>query len=257
MPAIGRPGVATGVINRFVTGALCSPPSEPQPSPMSSFRRFCARWRIAVPGVAAALLAGCATRYPASLAPVAPIASSVIWRIEPGDALKMRVFRNPELDADPNVTANGTAYFPGIGRIPVAGLSLDSLESVLNARYATLVRDPAVQVTMTRDLTLYGQIRTPGVYPAEPGATILSLIARAGGQAGSSGTPDVTLETADGRVLTLPREARLGTLDLHRTDAILFTESSFIVRHSGTIQASSVIATTISTLISLILIVSR
>lgn len=229
---------------------------------MPPFRWLRARWRGALPGMCIGLVAGCATRYPAALAPLAPISATNIWRIEEGDLLKTRVFRNAELNAEPTVGPNGTAFFPGLGRLHVVGISVDSLETLLNARYATLVREPAVQVTMQREVTLYGQVRTPGVYAVDPGTTLLALSARAGGQTGyngnaGSGTLSVRLETADGRRLLLPREARLGTIDLHRSDAINLVEESFFTRNATTIQASSLVVSTLTALISLILIVSR
>ena len=72
-----------------------------------------------------------------------------------------------------------------------------------------------------------------------------------------SGTLSVRLETADGRRLLLPREARLGTIDLHRSDAINLVEGGFFTRNASAIQASSIVVSTLTALISLILIVSR
>ena len=229
---------------------------------MPFFRRLRARWRAALPGVFIGLVVGCATRHPEALAPLAPIAATNIWRIEEGDLLKTRVFRSPDLNAEPTVGPNGTAFFPGLGRLKVVGISVDSLEALLNTRYAMLVKEPAVQVTMQREVTLYGQVRSPGVYAVDPGTTLLALSARAGGQTGYNGTAgsgslEVRLETADGRRLLLPREARLGTIDLHRSDAINLVEQSFFTRNATTIQASSIVVSTLTALISLILIVSR
>ena len=229
---------------------------------MPFFRRLRAHWRAALPGVFIGLVVGCATRHPEALASLAPIAATNIWRIEEGDLLKTKVFRNAELNAEATVAPNGTAFFPGLGRLHVAGLSADSLEALLNARYAMLVKEPAVQVTMQREVTLLGQVRLPGVYAVDPGSTLLALAARAGGQTGingtaGSGTMELRLETADGRRLLLPREARLGAIDVHKTDAINLAEQGFFNRNASTIQASSLVVSTLSGLIGLILILSR
>jgi polysaccharide export outer membrane protein len=180
-----------------------------------------------------------------------------VWRVEEGDVIKARVYREPDLSSEPTVAANGTAYFPGIGRIAVGGLTIDSLEALLNAKYETVVRSPAVQVTMQRDITLYGQVRIPGVYPVDPGMTMMGLLAKAGGQSGQGGTPEVTLQTSDGRRLLLPAEARLGNLDIHRRDAVYLAEQSFFLRNSASITATSLVVSTLSTLIGLVLVVSR
>lgn len=202
-------------------------------------------------------VSACATRSPGTALQVAPVASSIIWRVEEGDVITTRVFRNPELGSQPTVGRDGSAFFPGLGRVPVVGMTLDSLEVLLSTRYGSLVREPAVQVTMQRDITLYGQIRAPGVYAADPGMTLQALLAKAGGHANANGTLTVTLETSDGRRLSLPREVRLGTVELHKSDAVQFIEESFFLRNAASIQATQVLVSTITTLISLILIATR
>jgi polysaccharide export outer membrane protein len=207
--------------------------------------------------VATFALAGCATRHPESITPVAPVASGLIWKLDEGDIIRTKVYRSSDLDGETIVGVNGTAFFPGIGRMAVKGMDVDSLETLLNARYGALVRNAAVQVTMLRDITLYGQVRSPGVYATDPTITLLGLVARAGGPASASGAPDVTLEKSDGSRLALPREARLGSIDIRRTDAIYLADNSFFVRNGTTIQAASLVVTVISTLASVILIITR
>lgn len=188
---------------------------------------------------------------------MAPVAPGIIWTLDEGDVVRSKVYRNPELDGEAIVAANGTAFFPGLGRVDVKGLTLDSLEAMLDARYRTLVRNTAVQVTVQRDLTLYGQVRAPGVYAVDPTMTLLGLVARAGGPASATGSPDVTLERADGRRLSLPREARLGSIDIRHTDAIYLADNSFFVRNTATIQTTSLVVTILSTLTGIILILVR
>jgi polysaccharide export outer membrane protein len=207
-----------------------------------------------------ALLVGataCATRQPETGMPIVPVAPNVVWRIEEGDLIRVKVYGQADLTSDPIVNPNGTAFFPGIGRLPVTGLSLDSLEAVLTAHYAKLIRGPAVQVSMAREITMYGSVRTPGVYAADPGATLLGLMVRAGGQATTGSTPEMRLEKADGRRFLMPREARVGSIDIHRNDAVLLADPSFFQRNATAIGATSLVVTTLSTMIGLILLVSR
>lgn len=215
-----------------------------------------ARRRVAIP-VLLALLSACATRHPESIAPVAPVSANTVWRIEDGDLIKTKVYREPELSSDAAVSPNGTAFFPGLGRVAVAGLSVDSVESLLNARYAQLLREPAVQVVLQRDIILNGQIRAPGVYGVDPNSTLQGLIARAGGPSNPTSQAEIVLETADGRRLLIPREVRMGTIDVSRRDAIVLTDQSFITRNSMAISAASLVVGLLSTIISLVLIVSR
>jgi protein involved in polysaccharide export with SLBB domain len=218
--------------------------------------------RLSATGALAATLAlglaGCATRRPELAIEIAPVAAATVWRLEPGDLLKTRVFRSPDLSAEPTVSADGSAYFPALGRLRVSGLTIDSLETELNVRYSTLLRgDPGVQVSMSREITFYGQVRAPGIYAMEPGTTLLGLVARAGGQTGALATPTLTLETSEGRRFLLPRGARLGGLDVHRTDAIYLAEEGFFLRNASTIGATTVVVQMLSTLVGLLVLVSR
>jgi protein involved in polysaccharide export with SLBB domain len=209
---------------------------------------------------AAIVLSACATRSPTAIAPTAPVAAGIIWRIEEGDIIKTKVYTSPDLSTEAMVTGNGTAFFPAVGRIAVAGLTLDSVETLLNARYSTqVVRNAAVQVTMQRDVTLHGQVRNPGIYPSDPNTTILGLIARAGGlaNASASSAPEIYLELSDGRRLLLPREARLGSVDMHRRDAIFLNETSFFSRNATALQATSLAMSILSALVSLVAATTR
>jgi polysaccharide export outer membrane protein len=214
--------------------------------------------RAATMLLAGLLASGCATRRPEAIVPQAPVAREIIWRVEEGDILRIRVFGHADLDAEPTVSANGTALLPGLGRVSVVGLTSDSLEGLLNARYAEkVVRGAAVQVTMQREITLFGAARAPGVYTASPGMSLLSFMARYGGAQAQGQMPYVYLETADGRRMSLPKEARLGTIDIHRGDALIVTESSWFVRNQTTLAAASLVISMLTTILTLGFAVSR
>lgn len=191
------------------------------------------------------------------MTPVAPVAAGVIWTVDDGDLIRTRVYRTSDLDSESPVDLNGRAFFPGIGRMAIRGISLDSLEAMLNARYGTLVRNATVQVALQRDITLYGQVRAPGVYGSSPNTTLLGLIARAGGPSSAGGSPVVTLEKSDGRRLALPREARLGAIDLRQGDAIYVSDNSFFVRNATTIQATTLVATLLSTIVGIVFLLTK
>ncbi len=213
--------------------------------------------RLLTVALLASLASACATRRTEAAMAVVPVASSVIWRIEEGDLIQTKVFQHPDLAAEPVVGSSGTAFFPGLGQVHILGLSVDSLQSLLNTRYAALVRNSNVQVTLQREITLYGQVRFPGVYPVDPRMTTLALMARAGGPAGAGAAPSATLERADGTRWSLPRAARLGTVELHRNDAVYMAEESFFIRNSATIGATQVVMNLLATVVGLFVFISR
>jgi polysaccharide export outer membrane protein len=205
----------------------------------------------------ALVLSACATRRPELLTPPAPVSGASVWRIEPGDQIRTRIYREPDLSGDAVVGANGTAYFPGLGRVAVVGLSLDSLQVDLAARYGKMVVDAAVDASFQRDIVIYGQIRVPGVYQIDPGTTVLGLVAKAGGASGPGKTPLLTLVKGDGRQFTLPRETRLSQIDITHGDAVFVQDETFLGRNSQNLSAFTILVGAAVTLLSLIFIIAR
>jgi polysaccharide export outer membrane protein len=217
--------------------------------------RFC---RAAALGALLVFVPGaCATRRPeTSIAPL-PISRTIVWKVAEGDQLRVRIYREPDLSGESAVTVGGTAFFVGIGRIHVEGLSLDSLQADISARYGKFLVDAAVDVTVQRDIVVYGQVRTPGVFLVDPSTTVLGLLAKAGGASGMSRSPILTLVKADGRQYRLPREARLSTMDITRSDAVYVQEESVWARNQQTFGAVTLAVTLVSSVLGLIFVLSR
>jgi protein involved in polysaccharide export with SLBB domain len=212
---------------------------------------------IGVPAFAAILFAACATRVPPKVVPDAPRSILPVWRLETGDLITTKIYREPDLATQTAVGQSGEAYFPGLGRVPVAGLTLDSLQVDLTARYDKLVIDAAVDAGMMRDVVIYGQVRAPGVYNVDPSITVLGLLAKAGGATGVGMIPALTLVKGDGREFRIPREVRLSTLDIVHGDAIFVQDQGFLGRNSATIGTFSILATLTLSVASLLLIFLR
>ena len=77
---------------------------------------------------AAISLAACATRRPEMMIPEAPRSIIPVWKLETGDQIMTKIYREPDLASQTTVSQSGEAYFPGLGRVTVAGLTMDSLQ---------------------------------------------------------------------------------------------------------------------------------
>ena len=140
---------------------------------------------LAIAGLAIVALSSCATRQPQEAAtPPVPIARTVIWRVSEGDLIRWKVWREPELSSEAIVSTDGTIYCIGLGRVPVVGLTLDSLKSTIADRYAKMIIEPAVDVTLFRDVVVYGASKSLGLVLSDPGMTVIGLLSKAGIQAG-------------------------------------------------------------------------
>ena len=208
--------------------------------------------------LAAALsLAACATRRPAMTIPEAPRSIVPVWKLETGDQIITKIYREPDLATQTLVSESGQAYFPGLGRVKVAGMTMDSLQVELTNRYDKLVIDAAVDAVMSRDVVIYGQVRAPGVYNVDPSQTVLGLVAKAGGATGTGKSPRLTLVKGDGRQFHLSREVRLSTLDIVHGDAVYVQDETFIGRNSTNLTGATLIATLVLSVASLIILFSR
>lgn len=102
----------------------------------------------------------------------------------PGDIIKIKVFGEPELDLETQLTNSGTLNYPFLGTIKVTGMTLKQVEQHL---YQGLKGDyfvePNVFVGMVqyRPFYIHGEVKKPGGYPYQPGMTVDQAVALAGG----------------------------------------------------------------------------
>ncbi len=121
------------------------------------------------------------------------------YRIAPNDAVQYRVFPNNGFklidmattsnavfrsDLDVIVESDGTAKFPMMGRVKIAGLTIKAAENLLQEKYDSLYVNPFVtlRVTNKRVIVFPGNGGTAKVLPlANNNTTVMEAIASAGG----------------------------------------------------------------------------
>ena len=90
------------------------------------------------------------------------------YLVYPGDELDIQTPTAPELNRAVRVGPDGRITMPLVGQIMAADRSLPELESALAAAYASQLRHPMVEVTLTQagplKVWVDGEVRTPGVY---------------------------------------------------------------------------------------------
>jgi polysaccharide biosynthesis/export protein len=107
--------------------------------------------------------------------------------IGPGDLLHLKVLEAPELEQATRVSDAGTVALILGGKVHVAGLTpVEAAETIERALVeGHYVLTPHVSVTSeqtaTENVTILGQVRTPGSYPIATPRPILDVLALAGG----------------------------------------------------------------------------
>jgi protein involved in polysaccharide export with SLBB domain len=114
-------------------------------------------------------------------------ATAMPYRIQRGDLMSIH-FLYSENYKQPEVTVlpDGSSSFIGLDRVPVAGLTVDQLDSLLTARYSQFIRDPDLTVVVDksvgRQVYVLGEVKTPGIFNLPVGgAGLLGAVALAGG----------------------------------------------------------------------------
>ena len=166
-----------------------------------------------------------------------------------------KVWREPELSSESIVGTDGSIYCIGLGRVPVAGLTIDSLKTMIADRYAKMIVEPAVDVSLYRDIVVYGSSKSLGLVLADPGMTVIALLSKAGIQAGEN--PIVTLIKGDGTKFSLARDSRLGTMELDHSDAVYAVDSDFLIRNASRMTGIQYTIGTIGSVIGLIVLFTK
>lgn len=120
------------------------------------------------------------------------------YLLAPGDVLEITAFGVPELKQDTAIDVDGQVYFPVLGRLKAAGLSLAQLRDKVRelvpskvfrhrnqeGRDYPVVVSPdevSVDVVQYRPIYLDGDVAKPGAQTYRPGLTVRQAIALAGG----------------------------------------------------------------------------
>lgn len=153
------------------------------------------------------------------------------YLVYPGDELDIQTPSAPELNRAVRVGPDGRITMPLIGHVMAADRSLPELQAVLSQAYATQLRNPMVEASLTQAGPLRvwvdGEVRTPGVYDMPGDIEAWQAIIMAGGFLPTAKRSHVALvRRGPGNVRMLRvldmRQPRVAPIALRRSD-ILFT----------------------------------
>src|SRR4030095_15198669 len=104
--------------------------------------------------------------------------------LRPGDVVRLRVWREPDLTGEFPVDEAGTVVLPKIGPTHVTSDAPELLKARIVAEYSRFLNHTSIDVTFLRRIQVLGAVRQPGVYPVDPTMTISDVLAVAGGMTG-------------------------------------------------------------------------
>jgi polysaccharide export outer membrane protein len=104
-----------------------------------------------------------------------------------GDLIQVDVLDTPEMEQQVRVTDDGTAPLAYVGEVKVGGMTpgaaADAIRLLLISK--NVMKNPQVAVRVqeysTQDVSVLGQVRTPGAYPLTTPQPVLRVLSLAGG----------------------------------------------------------------------------
>jgi protein involved in polysaccharide export with SLBB domain len=164
----------------------------------------------------------------------APMSSRADVAAQPGDKVRLRIYREPDLSGDFVVPEDGVVSFPKIGEVHVNQLTTDSLRALLVEQYSHSLRDPSIEVTVLRRVNVIGSVRNPGFYYADPTVTVKGALALAGGVTPEGNKNKVELLRDNKRTsIGLSSQATLADSPVESGDQVSAPERSWLSRNTA------------------------
>lgn len=142
-----------------------------------------------------------------------------------GDAVRINVWRRPELSGEFSIADDGSITHPLYRSVRVLGQPIASVEERLRVFLTQFDATPAFVVEPLLRVTLAGQIAKPNVYTLPPRTTIAQAVAVAGGPT----------ERAQLSAVQVVRDGQVIVVDLTRADA---TQTQMPIRSGDQILVS-------------------
>jgi protein involved in polysaccharide export with SLBB domain len=166
-------------------------------------------------------------------APAAAAVRAAHFSVQPGDKVRVKVSREPELTDSVLVNSEGDIVLGRIGAVHAATLSIAALTDTVRARYGRFLRNPAVELVVLRRIAVNGEVFKPDVYYVDVSATLRDVIARAGGITadGSEQRVDIVRRGTRTRIANWQDDFSLAS-DLQSGDQIVVGRRSWISRNA-------------------------
>jgi len=176
-------------------------------------------------------------------APRAAASSAVSRGLEPGDLVRLKIWREADLSGDYRVDERGMAVFPKIGTIPVTSMSTDSLQSLLVSAYARYLQSPSIEVTFLRRVDIVGEVKNPGLYHVDPTMTLPDVLALAGGVTSEADARRIELIRRGSRATShLSQGVSLADSTLRSGDQLRVPQRSWMSRNAAAVLAAGITA---------------
>jgi protein involved in polysaccharide export with SLBB domain len=171
--------------------------------------RFAWLVAIAVLAAVAPLVGGCTPQAPALAGRgVVPggVPVTAAHTLAPSDEIEIRFPFYPDLNDRVLIGPDARVSLQLINTVAVGGLTVAQATTLINRRYAAVIRDPQATVTLhayaPQEVFVDGWVNNPGLVRSDVPLTVSRALAQAGGAKSGAHTDDVLVlrRAADGKI---------------------------------------------------------
>jgi polysaccharide export outer membrane protein len=152
--------------------------------------------------------------------------------LNPGDQVRILVWRNTELSGDFTVAANGTLMHPLYREVQVTGIPISAVEDRLRTFLTRYTKNPQFVVSPVVKIVVAGEVRSPNVFSVPPETTVAQAIVLAGGPTATAQLNHIRLVRDRQEILVdLSRaDSQAASLQIHSGDQIFIPTKRNILR---------------------------
>ena len=161
----------------------------------------------------------------------APAGAATATTLEPGDTIRIIVWRKPEFSGDFVIGQDGTITHPLYRAIKVGGVPIPQAEESIRRFLSQYDQNPQFVMEPLISVSVSGQVPRPSVFAVQPKTSIAEAVARAGGPLDNANRQRVRVFRGDGGnrreilVNLQDPEDPVGRAPVHSGDQIIIDRS--------------------------------
>lgn len=172
--------------------------------------------------------------------------------LRPGDSIRLEVPDVADLSGEYTVSEDGMVLLPLIGPLAAAGRPFADVRRDIVAAFGGQLVDTPVRVTPVLRIAVLGEVRQPGLVPADPTYTLADVLAAAGGLTPDGDAGRITLLRAGESLrFSLNDDGELLSRPLLPGDQVIVARRGWVSRNLNVLigAAGSVVAAAVTSLI--------